>query len=152
VRTAIIAVDPEPRITISNVCDEVHQLRLEDFSCERFLSLVTPQTVIFFDGSHRSFPGSDVTIFFLDILPKLPSGTIVHIHDVYIPNDYPQHMLNRLWSEQYLLAAFLLSSSKQLEVLLACAYLASKTESRKLLSDTFGTENFGGCSFWLRII
>ena len=59
---------------------------------------------------------------------------------------------NRLWSEQYLLAAFLLSSSKQLEVLLACAYLASKTESRKLLSDTFGTENFGGCSFWLRII
>lgn len=148
----IVSIDPDPRFSISRLCDEVYRLRLEELDSEKFLSLVTPQTVVFFDGSHRSFPGSDVTIFFLNLLPRLPSGCVVHIHDIYLPADYPAHALKCLWSEQYLLAAFLLGGSHRLQVILACAHLAANQEASAILTKSLHTEAFGGCSFWLRII
>lgn len=146
----IVSIDPEPRLRISALCDQVHRGRLEDMT-DDFLSLVTPGTVVFFDGSHRAFPGSDVTVFFLNILPMLPAGTIVHIHDIYLPADYPPALLNRFWSEQYLLAAYLLGSARRVEVLLACASLAAQPAMRQLLSPALGTEEVAASSFWFRM-
>ena len=45
--------------------------------------------MVFFDGSHRTFMNSDATVFFLEVLPTLPAGTLVGIHDIYLPDDYP---------------------------------------------------------------
>ncbi len=148
----IISIDPEPRFSIAQLCDQIYQVRLEELDCDKFLSLVTTDTIIFFDGSHRLFPSSDVTVFFLSLLPKLPSGCIVHIHDIYLPNDYPPHLLNRIWSEQYVLAAYLLGGAKRLQVLLPCAHLASNQLAQDLFVESFGTREFAGCSFWLKII
>ncbi|GCL42778.1 class I SAM-dependent methyltransferase [Dolichospermum planctonicum] len=148
----MISIDPEPRLSIAQLCDQVYRVRLEDFNCDEFLSLVTPDTLIFFDGSHRVFPSSDVTVFFLTLLPNLPKGCIVHIHDIYLPNDYPPELQNRLWSEHYLLAAYLLGGSKHLQVLLPCAHLASNQIAKELFAESFAIKEFPGCSFWLKIV
>lgn len=147
----IISIDPEPRLGISQLCNQTHRKRLEDMDSTDFLQLVTPRTVIFFDGSHRSFPGSDVTVFFLNLLPLLPSGCVVQIHDIYLPRDYPHNALNRLWSEQYILAAYLLGGADRMTIILPCANLASNAVGRTYISEALGTENFGGCSFWFRL-
>ena len=146
----IVSIDPEPRLAISALCDHVHRRRLEDM-VEEFLALVTPDTVVFFDGSHRCFPASDVTVFFLELLPRFPAGTIVHIHDIFLPDDYPPRVFDRLWSEQYLLAAWLLGGSHRLKIILPCAHLATQAAGRKLLATALDGADPGGSSFWLRI-
>jgi hypothetical protein len=148
----MVSIDPEPRLSVAALCDYVHRRRLEDMTQE-FLRMVTSRTVVFFDGSHRSFPGSDVTVFFLDILPKLPVGTTVHIHDIYLPFDYPGALHDRLWSEQYMLAAWLLGGARRLKVLLPCAYQTRQAQALKLIAEVLdpGTE-VKGCSFWFQIV
>ncbi len=145
----IVSVDPAPRLAITELCDCVHRRRIEDI-VEEFLALVTPGTVVFFDGSHRSFPASDVTVFFLELLPRFPTGTIIHIHDIFLPDDYPPKAFDRLWSEQYLLAAWLLGGAKDIKVLLPIARLAQVSAARALLTSAPGTASVGGSSFWFQ--
>lgn len=147
----IVSVDPEPRLAVSDLCDRVHRRPLEEIADE-FLRLVTPRTVVFFDGSHRSFPGSDVTVFFLEILPRLPAGTLVHIHDIHLPADYPTDLGPRFWSEQYLLAGYLLGGARRLKIILPCAHLATTEPARSLFTDAIGIAPTGGSSFWLQIV
>jgi hypothetical protein len=148
----IISIDPEPRFDVSQLCDEVHRVPIESLGSPNLLRLVTPRTMIFLDGSHRSFPGSDVTIFFLNLLPQLPSGCVIQIHDIYLPNDYPHRFYDRLWSEQYLLATWLLGGASRMRVILPCAHLASKAGPRKMLTEALHTDDFGGSSFWFQVV
>jgi hypothetical protein len=75
--------------------------------------------VLFFDSSHRVFSGSDVTVFFLEALPRLAAGVLVGVHDVYLPDDYPPDWQDRHYSEQYLLAAWLLAGGERINPVLA---------------------------------
>ena len=147
----IVSVDPSPRLAISALCDQVNRRRLEDV-VEEFIALVTPGTVVFFDGSHRSFPASDVTVFFLEILPRLPAGTIVHIHDIFLPDDYPPKAFDRLWSEQYLLASWLLGGAKGMKIILPCASLEQVPEARTILAAALGPGESAGSSFWFETV
>jgi len=143
----IVSIDPSPRLAISKLCDQVYRRRLEDV-VEEFLALVTRDTVVFFDGSHRSFPASDVTVFFLEVMPRLPAGTIVQIHDIFLPDDYPPKAFDRLWSEQYLLAAWLLGGSRGVKTILPCARLEQVPAAQSLLSAALGPGPGAGSSFW----
>lgn len=145
----IVSVDPEPRLAIAALCDRVERRRLEDFSAE-LVSLATPRTVVFFDGSHRCFPASDVTVFFLELLPALPPGCVVHIHDIYLPYDYPAAAFNRLWSDQYLLASWLLGGAAGMKILLPCARMAQRSAGEVELRAALGPGPLGGSSFWLQ--
>jgi Methyltransferase domain len=153
--TEIISIDPAPRVEIEALCDRAVRARLED-QIDVVRSLLQPGDVLFFDGSHRAFPGSDVTRFFLDVLPRLPAGVVVHIHDIYLPDDYPERAWDRLWSEQYLLAAWLLGGGQGLEILLPCAELCRDPEACRLLTAVpalaGGTDALAASSFWLRRI
>jgi hypothetical protein len=76
--------------------------------------------VLFVDTSHTARTGGDVTHIFLNILPRLASGVIVHVHDIFLPYDYPRDWvvgMRRAWSEQYILQAFL-AFNADFEVLL----------------------------------
>ena len=53
---------------------------------------------------------SDATTIFLDTIPRLRSGVLVEIHDVTLPYDYPTEWIDRYYSEQYLLAAYILAN------------------------------------------
>ena len=61
---------------------------------------------MFFDGSHRVFSNSDAAVFHLEVLPSLPDGVVVGIHDVLWPDDYLPELTAFWWSEQYVLGAF----------------------------------------------
>lgn len=146
--TEIVCIDPTPRVNFPAAKLRHIPRRLEE-TTEEIIRLATPGSVLFFDGSHRSFPGSDVTVFFLNILPALGPGVIVHIHDIFLPDDYPQPAAERYWSEQYLLATWLLGGALGFEVLLPGARLETRAGSRELLPSPAGRVQ--RCSsFWLR--
>ncbi|MBI3199782.1 MAG: hypothetical protein HYZ40_20150 [Rhodospirillales bacterium] len=56
--------------------------------------------MLFIDSSHILMPGSDVDILFNRVLPRLPSGALVHIHDIFLPFDYPPAWGWRNYNEQ----------------------------------------------------
>jgi len=81
--------------------------------------------ILFIDSSHVIRPGGDVLFEYLEILPRLRPGVLVHIHDIFTPRHYPDawvHDQVRLWNEQYLLEAFL-SMNRGYEIVLALNYL-----------------------------
>ena len=66
--------------------------------------------MVFIDSSHVIRPQGDVVAEYLQILPRLPKGVWVHVHDIATPMDYPTPLIVeqvKLWDEQYLLEAFL---------------------------------------------
>jgi hypothetical protein len=151
-QTKVISVDPQPRAEIDVLCDKVFRMRLED-SDNRIFSILEAGDILFFDGSHRVFTNSDVAVFFLEILPSLPPGVLVHIHDIFLPLDYPPEWNDRFYSEQYMLAAMLLCRDRPFDIILPNCYVMSdpalsKTASN-LMSGT-GIEPAPAVSFWIR--
>ena len=83
--------------------------RVEDVDRALFLELEAGD-LLFIDSSHVIRPQGDVLAEYLEILPTLRPGVIVHVHDVFSPRDYPEEWVSKrlwLWNEQYLLEAFL---------------------------------------------
>jgi hypothetical protein len=153
-RTRIVSIDPEPRAEIDALCDEVVRAPLEELEPERFAEL-GPEDVVFLDGSHRSFQSSDVTVFFLEVLPILPRGTIWGIHDVFLPADYPRPWVDRWYNEQYLLATWLLGGGGGDEILLPCSHFVSQAPLLARLDALWSLPALAnaprfGSSFWLR--
>jgi Methyltransferase domain len=114
--TRIISCDPHPRSDIDELCDVVVRHPLEEIGAA-FVEALQPGDMLFVDSSHRCYTNSDVCIVFLEILPALPPGTIVHFHDIFLPYDYPPAWMMRYYTEQYLLACFMLSNPGKFELL-----------------------------------
>lgn len=154
--TLITSIDPHPRAEIDAICDQVIRAGFEDADLSVFTALKAGD-IVFFDGSHRSFTNSDVTVFFLDVLPRLARGVVVQIHDIYLPDDYPAALSERYYSEQYLLAAHLLASrGAAATVLLPNAFIAGDAEFDGVLRRLWkkpGLEELEpwGASFWFRV-
>jgi hypothetical protein len=109
-RTRIISIDPQPRAEVDACCDEVIRRPLEDVGREVFGRLGAGDVVLF-DGSHTALMNSDATVFFLEVLPGLSAGVLVGIDDIFLPSDYHPTWVDRIYGEQYLLAAFLLGGA-----------------------------------------
>jgi len=154
-RTSIISIDPYPRADIDSICDQVIRMPCEDVSMS-FFDQLSPDDILFVDNSHRAFQNSDVTVFFTEILPYLPSGIIYGLHDIYLPWDYPDEWSHRFYNEQYLLASYLLGGARGDAILLPNAFLSLGDPGLlRPLGNTFdnpklaGIEKTGG-AFWLR--
>ena len=150
--TRLISVDPQPRAEVDALCDEVIRHPLETVDQALFQTL-EPGDILFLDSSHRAFQGSDVTVFFLEILPRLKPGVIVHVHDIYLPEDYISGHLHRMWNEQYLLATALLYGDA-LEILFPAWWAcrdpeASALARAQLMRGPTEGLNLYGVSFWL---
>jgi len=153
-RTRLTSIDPQPRNEIDALCDEVIRSPLETCDLDLFQTLAAGD-ILFLDSSHRSFQGSDVTVFFLEILPRLKPGVIVQVHDIYLPDDYIAGHVARLWNEQYLLATALLFGGDAFEVLFPCWYAGQDQALRSqalavLAGGPLATLNPYGASFWFR--
>ncbi len=121
--TEITSIDPMPRSEIDALAQNVIRARVEDLSLSVF-EAIGPGDVVLFDGSHRTWQNSDVTAFFIDILPMLPAGTTVGVHDVFWPFDYPENWIARVYNEQYVLGAYLLAFGVDFPLIFGCAYMA----------------------------
>jgi predicted O-methyltransferase YrrM len=120
--TQIISIDPEPRAKIDAICDTVIRDGLETCDLALFDNLEAGD-VLFFDGSHRSFMNSDVSVFFIDVLPRIKPGVIVHIHDVALPWDYDPFFKNWYWNETYLLAVYMMGNMHRIRPIAPTAFL-----------------------------
>lgn len=154
-KTKIISVDPEPRAEIDAICDEVLRKPVEEVDYLFFDKLETSD-VLFIDSSHRCFMNSDVTGIFLDVLPRLKPGVLVEIHDIFLPDDYPPWWAERYYSEQYLLAAYILAEGRKFDILLPNGFISKDPQLRKIVSPIFSAPDMdevssGGGSFWLVI-
>jgi hypothetical protein len=109
--------------------------------------------ILFIDSTHVCKIASDVNYLMLAVLPVLEKGVLIHLHDIFLPHDYPPAWVigeNRSWNEQYLLRALLMYGSG-FEVVFGCSYAfwrfpALVTEA---LANPDGA-GYGGGSFWLR--
>lgn len=151
--TRILSIDPAPRAEIEAICDESVREPLEALAPGRFDDLEAGD-VLFLDGSHRVFTNSDTVVFFLEVLPRLAPGVLVHVHDIFLPADYPPEWNDRFYSEQYLLAAWLLADRGGLEVLLPAAWVSGQPDLAGLLAPLWSDPRLAGvqrdgCSFWM---
>lgn len=153
--TRIISIDPSPRAKIDAICDLTVRDGLETIADLSIFSDLKAGDVLFFDGSHRTFMNSDVTVFFIDILPVIKPGVIVHIHDITLPWDYPDMFINWYWSEQYMLATYLMASGPNVDILFPTAWVCRKLIDHGFFSQStidLGPDNAGhwrgGGSMW----
>jgi hypothetical protein len=148
----LISIDPYPRRAIDSICERIVRSPLECADLTIF-STLREGDIVFFDGTHRVFMNSDVTVFFLDVLPNLPPGVLVGIHDIHLPDDYRPEHANRYYSEQYLLAAYLLGESSWMRPVLPCWYASHHPAfgalARSLPPQADPEDNRHGVIFWL---
>jgi hypothetical protein len=154
--TRIVSVDPDPRTEVDILCDTVIRQPFEKVSPEVYRDISTGD-VIFIDNSHGCFQGSDATAVFLDLLPSLPAGVLVGIHDIFLPFDYPDIWRLRFYNEQYALAAYLLGLGNRAMIefpaffaINAEKYAADLASVRLFLDKR--NARFQGCAFWFSTI
>lgn len=154
--TTVMSIDPAPRAVIDQLCDVVVRRPLEDVPADLW-SQLEPGDMVFVDNSHRTLMHSDATVFFLEVLPSLPDGVLVGIHDILLPADYFASWGDYLFSEQYLLAAYLLGVTPWLRPAFAAYWascLSDTTAPLAVLWDALDDPHVDrrGWSYWLDIV
>jgi predicted O-methyltransferase YrrM len=113
-QTRLICIDPKPRAEIAQLADEWYAERVEALTQTAIFRSLDASDLLFVDSSHAIATGNDVVLIYLDVLPSLRAGVLVHIHDIFLPYDYPEEWVvtNRWgWNEQYLVQAMLMETS-----------------------------------------
>lgn len=112
--TEVTFVEPYPELVESLLRPgddgrvTIHRAAVQDVDPGVFAAL-DPGDVLFIDSTHVAKAGSDVNHLFFEVLPRLPVGVWVHLHDIFFPFEYPADWVRegRAWHETYLLRAFL---------------------------------------------
>ena len=151
--TQIVSLDPHPRAEIDALCDRLVRQPLQQADLALFDQLRAGD-VLFLDCSHVLLTNSDVAVAFLEVLPRLPAGVLVQVHDVFLPYDYPARWAHHYWSEQYLLAFALLEGASRLNVLLPNAFVSADPELSQVLRPLWQRIGLkgpldAGVSMWL---
>jgi len=147
----ITCIEPFPPDFLKRPISGIHQIleeKVQDVPLKMFEEL-RENDILFIDSSHVVKTGSDVTFLQLEVLPRLRDGVVIHIHDIFLPEDYPMEWVlgeQRSWSEQYLVRA-LLTFSYGFAIVFACHYAFLRLPSE--ICAVFG-RLYGGGSLWLR--
>jgi hypothetical protein len=149
-----VCIEPYENAWLEDLGVRVVRKRVEDVEKELFTSL-GHNSILFIDSSHIIRPQGDVLFEYLEILPILNSGVLVHIHDIFTPRDYLDEWVLReirFWNEQYLLEAFL-SFNDQYIIVGALNFLrhhhaSELAEKCPVLGMELDSREPG--SFWLR--
>ena len=147
---ALTAIDPAPRADIARlpvtlICEPLQRVELSIFD-----SLASGDFLVV-DSSHILMPGSDVDIIINDILPRLPSGVLVHFHDMFLPDPYPANWAWRAYNEQVAVAA-LIGNSGLYALMFASNYVRTSFAERlagSVISDLQSLPGAIESSLWL---
>jgi len=111
----LACIDPYPREFLVEGVPGVSELRVEKVQDTPFevFERLRENDVLFIDSSHVAKTGSDVVWLFQEVVPRLQPGVVVHIHDMFVPGEYPEQWVldGRAWNELYLVRAFLAFNS-----------------------------------------
>jgi len=133
----ITCIDPAPRREIGSVADVIDRRSVLETEPRELAGVLNAGDVLFIDGSHYAFNGTDAPFLLLEVLPLLKPGVVVHVHDIMLPYEYDALFSERNYNEQYLLAALLLGGADW-EPLLPIYWLSRAGRIAH------------GASFWLR--
>src|SRR5262245_55626837 len=64
------------------IASPVQELPLREFTA------LGASDMLFIDSTHVLAIGSDVQFLFLEVLPRLNPGVLVHVHDIFFPGEY----------------------------------------------------------------
>ena len=120
----LACVEPYEMLWLEETGVRVVRERVEHIALETFDALGAGD-ILFIDSSHVIRPYGDVLREFHQIMPRLASGVMVQVHDIFTPRDYPEKWLRqdrRLWNEQYLMESFLAFNTR-FEVICAANWL-----------------------------
>jgi predicted O-methyltransferase YrrM len=153
----IISIDPYHDERVKKIKKENLKLiikKVEELDINEF-SKLEENDILFIDSSHVLKIGSDVQYEYLDLLPRLNKGVVVHIHDIFLPAEYPKEWVlkeHRFWNEQYLLQAFL-AFNDSFEILMANSFLHLKYSDKleEIFNSYKGKKAWPG-SFWMKKI
>ncbi|MCU0235861.1 MAG: methyltransferase domain-containing protein [Acidobacteria bacterium] len=127
VKTELFSIDPHPNKIVRSGFQGLSGLmekKLQDVDLDYF-SKLRANDILFIDSTHVIQIGGDVNYIFLEIIPRLKKGVIIHIHDIFIPREYPKKWTFKdrfFWTEQYILQAFL-SFNPAFEVLWGSSFM-----------------------------
>lgn len=147
----MVTIDPYPELVrrlLPSAGVKIVGTRVQDAPMAVFEQLEAGD-VLFIDSSHVDKPGSDVHYLYTRVLPRLPAGVHVHIHDIFWPFDYIRGWLEegRAWNEAHLLHAFLLFNERfRIEFFCDWFVFIHGAEIERLLPAIL--ENTGG-AIWL---
>ncbi|MCZ2356544.1 MAG: class I SAM-dependent methyltransferase [Bacteroidia bacterium] len=120
-----ICIEPYEQPWLEKVSVELIRKKAEDVDLS-FFNTLGPNDILFIDSSHMIRPQGDVLFEYLELLPTLNSGVLIHIHDIFTPKDYLDEWVfdkHLMWNEQYLLEAFMIYNS-EFKIIGALNYLA----------------------------
>jgi predicted O-methyltransferase YrrM len=157
--TTYTIIDPYPSKPVQNEVVKFTKLipKRVELVKESIFDQLKENDILFIDSSHSCKIGSDVNYLYLNVLPKLNPGVIIHIHDIALPYEYPKayainETFRQFWTEQYILQAFL-SLNDNYEILLGMCYL--QTDHLKEFQQAYPSydpkknTSISG-SFWIR--
>jgi len=151
----LIAMEPYPNAVLQKGFPglaELRTTRIQDISLAEFEAL-EPNDILFIDSSHVATVGSDVQYEYLEVLPRVKKGVIIHAHDIWLPAEYPKDWVMekcRFWNEQYLLQAFL-SFNDRFEVMWSSGYMhLNHPEKLKAAFPSYLGDQEIPVSFWMR--
>jgi predicted O-methyltransferase YrrM len=130
---------------------EIVERPLQEVPLNKFRELEAGD-ILFIDSTHVVRFDSDVVYEILEILPILKQGVIIHIHDIFFPDDYPESWLRQFrffWAEQYMLQAFL-SMNQNFKIEIPVNAVRPSLAPDELLFPSFST--IPAVSLWMRRI
>ncbi len=104
-----VCIEPYEKPWLEKTGISVLRKKVEDVGIS-FFSELEEDDILFIDSSHIIRPEGDVLFEYLELIPSLNTGVIVHAHDIFSPRNYLEEWLIsevKFWNEQYLLEAFL---------------------------------------------
>ncbi len=102
----MLAIDPAPRADIGDLGIRVQPTVVQDAPADSFAGLAAGD-LLAIDSSHIMMPGSDVDHLLNNVIPDLPAGVLVHVHDIFLPGGYPDGWRLRGYNEQNAVAPLL---------------------------------------------
>jgi predicted O-methyltransferase YrrM len=157
VNSNMTCIEPYPNDKLRELVTGHHirlrQCEVQDVGLSAFQEL-SANDVLFIDSSHVSKRDSDVEFLYLEVLPRLRNGVLIHIHDMpfpmpAIPLEHPLFDTYLFWNEAALVKAFLLFNSAFQIVQCQSQLHQVKPEILKKLVPIYDSKTHFPSSLWL---
>ena len=149
--TKCLFIEPYPtdRILRDRLAGPLLEKKIEDVPLAQFQELESGD-FLFVDTSHVIKTQNDCCREYLQIIPTLQAGVIVHVHDIFTPYDYPEEWILKnlfAFNEQYALEC-LMTGNPSLEVMFPLHQLWK--DQPDSLARFFPVKPIRPVAFWLR--
>ncbi len=146
---AVTCIDPAPRADISALPVTAIRKTLQQAGLAPFAALQAGD-VLFIDSSHILMPGSDVDLLLNKVIPTLPAGVWIHVHDIFLPEDYPVSWDWRGYNEQQGFAALITGGFAPVFASAWARSALAERLGRSVMKDITVPEGAFEASLWLK--